>query len=570
MRVDVYRAVQAFHDKGEKIPAESQRFVDRLLREFKRNGLHLSEEKRDEIKKIKERMSEIEIKFNKNLGEENTILLFTKEELEGLTDDFLTGLEKDENGKYKVTLKYPHYFPLMKKCSVEETRKTTEFHFNSRAIKENTQILEELVASRQKLADILGYPNHAAYITEVRMSKSDTIVKKFLEELNGRLTPLAEKEMAVLLALKKEEMEKKGKAFDNQINAWDFRYYSSMVEERDYGVDQNVVKDYFPLEHVTKALLELYQLLLGLKFEKVTGDLAAEVWHPDVELFRVFDAVSDEKPLLGYFYLDLHPREGKYGHAACFGLQAGCVLPDGSRQPAIAAMVANFTKPLPDKPSLLLHDEVETYFHEFGHVMHQICTKANISYFSGTNVERDFVEAPSQMLENWVWEKDVLLKLSSHYKDHTPLPDEIITKLIKSKNVNCGLLNKRQILLATFDQTIHTSGTSNTAEVYARLSKEILGIPATPGTNMAANFGHLAGGYDAQYYGYLWSEVYSMDMFYSRFLKEGVLNPKVGLEYRTFILAPGGTVDGAQMLRNFLGRDPQQDAFLKSKGLNVL
>jgi len=302
---------------------------------------------------------------------------------------------------------------------------------------------------------------------------------------------------------------------------------------------------------------------LGLRFQK--EQVAAElIWHEDVELYAVHDSQSNE--LIGHFYLDLFPREGKYGHAACFGLQPGCLSPDRTRQTAVAAMVANFTKPTADKPSLLTHDEVETYFHEFGHVMHQICSKADYAQFAGTSVERDFVEAPSQMLENWCYEKTPLTMLSKHLKTGETLPDSLIEKLSKTRMANTGLLTKRQILLATFDQTIHTMPKANTAAIWEQLAEKISGIPMTPGTNFAASFGHLGGGYDARYFGYLWSEVYSMDMFFSLF-KGKELDTAAGKRYRDCILVPGGTLDGDEMLRNFLGRDPTDEAFLRSRGL---
>ncbi|EDV27240.1 uncharacterized protein TRIADDRAFT_22587 [Trichoplax adhaerens] len=564
MRQDVYDNIKAFDEKlGQTLTGEVKRFVSRLIRNGKRNGLHLDKEIRDQITVIKKRMTELAINFNRNLNEENTILEFSTEDLHGLPDDFLDGLSKTESGLYQVSLKYPHYFPCMKKATNPETRRKLETAFNSRCKDENAAIMEELVELRQKQADLLGYAVHADYITEIRMSKTAANVKNFLSRLASKLKPLGESDLQAYLKYKSEESQKYGYKDDAKIHAWDMRYYMNLVEEKEYSVDHEKLKEYFPLEIVTEGLLNIYQQLLDLKFEEVEN---AEVWHPEVRLFNVSDGSSGT--FMGQFYLDLHPREGKFGHAACFGLQPGCVLSDGSRQHAIAAMVANFTKPTATRPALLIHDEVVTYFHEFGHVMHGICAEANFSMFSGTRVERDFVEAPSQMLENWCWEKESLCKMSAHYKDSSPIPDDLLEKLIKSQRANAGVFNLRQIMLGTFDQTIHTSRKADTAAVYARLSEEILGIQATPGTNMAATFGHLADGYDAMYYGYLWSEVYCMDMFYTRF-KKNVMNATAGRDYREKILKPGGTKDAIDMLKEFLGRDPDETAFLTSKGLTV-
>ncbi|XP_051542348.1 thimet oligopeptidase-like [Myxocyprinus asiaticus] len=563
MRADVFQRLIVLQEKqSNDLLPESKRFLERLIKLGKRNGLHLSKDIQEEVKSISKQISELSIDFNQNLNEENTMLLFSQEELEGLAESYVNGLERTEDGWFKVTLAYPHYFPLMKRCHVPETRRKMEAAFHSRCKDVNTTILEQLIELRAKLAKLVGFSSHANYVLEMTMAKNSENVAQFLDELYMSLKPVGEQERHYLLSLKHAECKRRGLVFDGQIHAWDMPYYMNQVEQVKFAVDKDKLIEYFPLEVVTEGLLNIYQDLLGLRFKQVEN---AHVWHDSVKLYSVLDSVTEDE--IGQFYLDLHPREGKYGHAACFGLQPGCLGPNGDRRIPVAAMVANFTKPTNNWPSLLQHHEVETFFHEFGHVMHELCSRTQYAEFSGMQVETDFVEVPSQMLENWVWEKEPLRKMSRHYKDGSPIPDSLLDKLIASRVANTGLMNLRQILLSKVDQSLHTKDSSDTAAEFAKHSRDILGIPATPGTNMMASFSHLAGGYDGQYYSYLWSEVYSMDIFVSRFKKEGIMNPKVGREYRRVVLEAGGSVDGMDILRTFLGREPCQDSFFQCKGL---
>jgi len=461
-----------------------------------------------------------------------------------------------------VTTQYPHYRPVGQQCTVPETRFKIEKAFQSRCFEHNTKIMEELVQLRQKQATLLGYPNHAAYVQEKKMAKNPEVVAEFLHGLGEKLKPLWETEKQVILKYKKEEMEAMGRKFDGKINKEDFWYYITAIKEKEFSVDQELLKEYFPIETVTRGLMDIYQTLLGLTFTKV--EEGVKVWHKDVQLYRVQD--TDSKETIGYFFMDMFPRDGKYGHAAVWQIQPGSLDKYGVRQKAVAGMVCNFPKPTTERPSLLSHAQVETFFHEFGHVMHGIASRTNTADFFGTNVEGDFVEAPSQMLENWVWEEESLKLMSGHYKTKDPLPLDLINKLIASKASFAGAYALRQLFFATYDMNLHTRGEADTVAIGAKMYKDLLGIDRIEGGNIGATLGHLVG-YDAGYYGYLWSEVFSQDMFQTRFAAEGIMNPATGRDYREMILRPGATLDGGVMLRNFLGREPNQDAYLKSKGL---
>jgi len=397
----------------------------------------------------------------------------------------------------------------------------------------------------------------------VRMAKDPNSVETFLDDLIKKLDAPLEKDIHSLLKYKKQECESRGIPFDNTVNAWDFHYYMNKVLELEYQVNDNEIKEYFPLEVVTEGIFKVYQELLGLKFKELKDYPS---WHTDVQCFEVYDLEHPDH-YIGQFFVDLFPRDGKYGHAAVFGIQKGYSLHDGTWQHPAAALLANFSKPTSAAPSLLKHSEVVTFFHEMGHVFHQVCTEAKYSRFSGTSVERDFVEAPSQMLENWCWEKEVLRRISSHNVHKVPLPDHLLEKMIRAKNANVGLHNRRQLFFGKFDMFIHTRANAGDLDtLYGDMRTKITHIKNTAGTNGAAAWVHIFSGYDASYYGYMWAEVYSCDMF-SLFSKAGVMDKTLGKRYRDVILKKGGTLDGMDLIKEFLGREPSPSAFLQQKGI---
>jgi len=562
MRLDVYKSLKKFasSDALEKLSDVEKRLVKHTLRDFERNGLGLPEEKREQLKELKKEMSTNQIAFQKNLNEDVTKVLVDKDDLEGLSDDFINSLDK-EGEKYVVTLKYPHLIPILQKAKKAATRKLFDEKNSAKCNEENVPLLEQTLLLRRQVAELLGKEDHASHILEIRMAKKPSVVIEFLKELSKKLDESMVKELAVWKQLKAAEEPSEDASV---IHSYDWNYYHTLNLEKNYQVDDEETKPYFPMDVVTSGMLAVYEDLLSLRFQEIDQP---HVWHEDVRMFAVHDADSEE--FMGHFYLDLFPRDGKYGHAAAFPLLSRYQRPDGTIRHPASAMVANFTKPTADKPSLLKFEEVVTYFHELGHVLHGMCTTVVHHRFSGTRVERDFVEAPSQMLENWCYEEEVLSRISGHFEDRSKkLPKHLLSKLVAAKNADTGLMNKRQIFFGVFDQTIHSSKEEkiDSYAAFSQLREEITSIKQPEGTNGAGTFGHLMGGYDASYYGYLWSQVYSADM-YDLFKKKGIMDKELGKKYREIILGPGGSVESMDSIEKFLGRKPTQDAFLRSIGI---
>ncbi len=561
-RVDLYNVVKRLGGELDRLEGEDYRLLDKILKAFKRKGVELDEKSRKTLTDLFNKHDQLQITFQKNLNEYKYFVRATKEELDGVPESVIKTLQKEGN-QYLLPLDYPVYFPVMENAKLESLRKKMYEAFQNRGGIENTDLLKEALSIRKQIATLLGYKNYAEYIIEEKMAKTPERVISFLTELKGYLQDKAKLEKEKMRKLKARDL---GISLeDARLEYWDVSYYHNLILKEDYAIDHNTVREYFPLETVLENMFNVYQTVLGLKFEEIENP---NTWHPDVKQFLVYDKETNK--YMGSFFLDLFPREGKFKHAAAFDIVQGTLLEGGKYQRPMAAMVANFTKPTETEPSLLQHREVVVLFHEFGHIMHQIVTEAKYARFSGANTAWDFVEAPSQMLENWVWDKQVLSMLSGHYTDSSKkLPEDIIERMIEAKLLNAGIQNLRQIFFAMIDMKYHLEeNIEDPNKVWHDLFEEILTFKPLRNTHPASGFGHIMGGYAAGYYGYLWSKVYAQDMF-TRFEKSSPLDEKIGLEYRQKILAKGGSEDEEQLVISFLGRKPDNKAFLRSLGIKV-
>jgi len=555
-REDIFNALNEFALKGDKLAETEKRLLDKMLLDFKKNGLGLEEDKRNEVKKLSKELIAIELKFTSNLRDVKDIIEVSLEELKGLPEDYISHLKKTSQGKYIITMDYPDYVPFMENAENDGARRRLSLKFNNRCADENVKLMEDAISIRRKIAKNIGYSSFADFILADRMAKDSNTVFNFLNRTMDKLKEKGIKELEERIALKKE----KDSSSDGTMMSWQTSFYNNLLKKQKYSIDHEKIKEYFPLETVVNGMFEVFGKVLGAEFK--AADM--ETWHKDVRAYEVKDNAGN---LIAHFYFDLFPREGKYKHAACFGIRQGRELKDGTYQKPAAAIVANFPKPNGDFPALMKFDDLVTMFHEFGHVTHNIFTKAKYGSFSGTSVSRDFVEVPSQILENWAYSKEVLKVVSGHYKNPSEkLPDETIKKLIEAKNMDSGLAHLRQIFFSILDIKYHTlKGEVNTTELYGKLMKEISLIPMMDGAHPQASFGHLMGGYEAGYYGYLWAKVITMDLF-SVFEKDGIMNTETGTRYKKLILEPGRTYDEAEQVKKFLGRDSNEDAFLRSIG----
>ncbi len=559
-RKDVYKALKEYADTNPQLNHEDMRLLSKWLERFERAGMALSEKDAEAYAKLNtERLNKI-TRYNVNLNNYKDELVVGREELDGLGETYINRLERTKDGKYIVTLKYPDYNPFMSSAKSEKARKALQEKFARRGGKENVKLLEDTVELRRKQAALLGFKRYPDYVLPVRMAKNYETLEAFLKNLQKEVTPLAQDEMKAYLKLQEETTGQQA----DEMTAWNLPYWSNQYKKKYYQVDDDKIKEYFPADKVISGMFEVFGNLFGITFTQ--ADLP--VWHPEVVVYQIKDKKTGE--LISNFYLDLFPRDGKYTHAATWSFVDRFELPDGHMQTPSVVIAANFTPAGNGTPSLLEHSEVETLFHEFGHVLQMSMATSKYATLTGDNVAWDYIEAHSQLLENWAWQPQVLKKISAHYKTGEALPDGLISSLVKSKNVGVAVAFLRQNFLGQYDLALHTAAKRvDSTKLYAQMMHNISGIPMTKGTYPQASFGHimsLTDPYDVGYYVYAWSLVIAQDIF-SRFEDEGLFNAELGAKLRKYIYTPGTVYDENEMVEKFLGRPYNDKAFLKSLGI---
>jgi thimet oligopeptidase len=557
----IYLAVKAYSTTKDAAALKGERkfFLDKLLRDYHREGFALSKEKRDTLKMLNDKLSDQSLVFRNNIAQDNPEIVLTAAEMEGMPDDFKQA-HKQADGSYKLDASNPSYIPFMSYAKNTEARKKYYLLKMNVGAPKNDILLAEIIKVRTQKARLLGYQTYSEYAVDPIMSKNKKNVWDFENTLKTDLRPKAESEYKELLALKSKVT---GKA-ETIIYPYESAYYTNMLLESKYKVDEEKVKEYLELQNVIKGLFTVYQRIYNLSFIE---DKHPSVWNPDVQAFQVTD--NSTHKIIGYFYLDLYPRDNKYKHAACFPITDAKKCAEG-RQLASASLICNFPKPATGHPSLMTHSDVQTLFHEFGHLMHAMVSETELASFAGTNVVTDFVEAPSQIMENWVWNKSVLSMFAKHYQTGEVIPSELLDRMIASQNATSGLQALQQVLYGTLDFTLNDGFAANDnhsiPDLVKKLQNSITLYPYVEGAHFEASFGHLTG-YASQYYGYLWSKVYAQDMF-SVFASDP-LEPKTGDRFRRMVLAKGGSDDALNLVKNFLGREPNNKAFLKTLGLET-
>lgn len=521
-----------------------QKFLQDILEQFEKTGVQLSAEKQKRLKDIIEESTKLSQDFAKNVRDNPHKVEFTPAEMKGLPDSYMAGLKKNEKGNYLLGFDYPEYQPFMELAESDEARKRYQTAYTRRGTEQNLQFMKKAIDLRYEMAQLFDKESYAHSALEFRMAKTPEAVNSFLEDVYSKVAPLEKQDVEELRQFKAEALKVPREKAD--ITRWNQGYWSEKLRQAKYKVDQEKLRDYFPTEAAQKWLFAVSSELYGIDFRP----MKVKAWHNEVEYYAVHDTASGE--FLGGLYVDKYPREGKYGHAAVWGAYGGSTL--NQRRP-VSVLVTNFNR------KGLNSNELETFVHEMGHALHGILSKTRYSEQSGTSVERDLVEAPSQMYEEWARRLETLSKVADYCEPACPRVDAAMTERLKDvKNYGRGLHYARQTLYAQYDMALHSKDALKTdpLKLWQEMeSKTALGY--VPGQQFPGQFGHVMGGYQAGYYSYMWSEVIALDMLSA--FGDQLMDKKVGAHYRNTVLAQGGQKHGEQMVKDFLGRDPDSKAF---------
>ncbi len=533
--------------EGTGLAPLDARYVGRLLRDFRLSGVDKDESTRKRLAELDERMVEITQDFARNLREDvRTITIADETGLAGLPADYVAAHEKNERGEIVISTDYPDFFPFQTYAEDAGLRKELYVRFLNRAYPKNEPLLLQLLALRREYANRLGFETWADYATSDKMVGTADAVAKFIAQLEELVREPMAREVRELIARKKQDDPEA-----SRYEVWDRLYYRAKVQREKYQVDSQEVRAYFSYPNVRDGILALYGELFGVTFSRV--DLPT--WHPSVTVWSMQKDGAEQ----GRFYFDMHPRDGKYKHAAMAPLLTG---DSHGRLPA-AVLMCNFPDPSEgDGHALMEHKQVITFFHEFGHLIHHLlATESPWLADNGVATELDFVEAPSQLLEEWAWNPDVLARFAKHHETGAPIPASLVEKMRRADEFGKAADVGRQLFYTALSFELHERDPERLdlarlmSEVYQKYSP----VPEPEGGHVYASFGHLMG-YTSNYYTYQWSLVIAKDLF-TRFEAEGLLDPKVAADYRRMVLAPGGTRDAKQLVREFLGRDYNLDAY---------
>jgi len=570
--LDLYRLLAAFGetDEAAMLSGERLRLLTRTLADYERRGMALDDESRAQLEDWEDQLAEHTSKISTNIKDDEGSVEFFLEELEGLTDQQLAVLSYDANTtRYTaLTAISSQYDAVITYANKSKTRLKILHTDLQRAMQENGQLILEVVQTRQKIANMLGFDHWADYRTANMMAGSGATAYNFIENIDDQLNGPFLEEKELLLSLKKEHHGDDPNAVD--LHQEDVKFYQNIYKEREFQINEEEISEYFEEKAVLRGIFDLYEELFNIHISIEPNMVPGGAWADDVQFIYIYEAGGDSYPL-GGVYLDLHPRKGKFKHFAMFSLVSGHRLAEGGYQAPLGAIVGNWPIPVGDSTvSLWKFSDVNTMFHEFGHALHDVLTCAELSANAGTSVPRDFVEVPSQMLERWLEDINVLRRLSKHYKTGESMPDHLVKSLVRAKYANIGHYYKGQVSLSLSDFRIHMYRMpedipATPQDLYSATNIDYSKYyPVPDDTAKLASFGHLFGGYDASYYGYAWADSIAADLAsLFRASTDGFMDSELGLLFRMEILEPGNARDPNDSIRAFLGRDWNTDAFFE-------